>query len=288
MAEAGYADGFTLELPTMTGQNFETLMPYVTQQLALINIKVKQVPLSGANAIPDLLSGKYPVVLWQLGNLGNSALQIYIEATPDGWWNLQHVPNEYVDSRYKQILTADPATSKKLQQEINQYHGRPGLVRADGLHGHQLRLRRRQGLHPDPVGPGGVDAQAARLQVVHAQPALSKDNAVWRLQVMLLLKSVGRSLAVFLVVTFAAFCLMFRNGPGIARTTLGFGATPEAVQAQMAKLGPRPAAAGPVLGLATSAVTGDLGRSFYTSESVSAALSNRVPVTWRSSSSRCS
>ena len=36
----------------MTGQNFETLMPYVTQQLALINIKVKQVPLSGANAIP--------------------------------------------------------------------------------------------------------------------------------------------------------------------------------------------------------------------------------------------
>jgi peptide/nickel transport system substrate-binding protein len=31
------------------------------------------------------------------------------------------VPNEYVDSRYKQILTADPATSKKLQQEINQY-----------------------------------------------------------------------------------------------------------------------------------------------------------------------
>jgi peptide/nickel transport system substrate-binding protein len=121
MAEAGYADGFTLDLPTMTGQNFETLMPYVTQQLALINIKVKQVPLSGANAIPDLLSGKFPVVLWQLGNLGNSALQIYIESTPDGWWNLQHVPNEYVDSRWEQILTADPETSKKLQQEINQY-----------------------------------------------------------------------------------------------------------------------------------------------------------------------
>jgi peptide/nickel transport system substrate-binding protein len=121
MAEAGYTDGFTLELPTMTGQNFETLMPYVTQQLALINIKVKQVPLSGANAIPDLLSGKYPVVLWQLGNLGNSALQIYIESTPEGWWNLQHVPNDYVDSRWQQILTADPETSKKLQQEINQY-----------------------------------------------------------------------------------------------------------------------------------------------------------------------
>jgi peptide/nickel transport system substrate-binding protein len=121
MAEAGYADGFTLELPTMTGQNHETLMPYVTQQLAEINITVKQVPLSGANAIPDLLSGKFPVVLWQLGNLGNSAYQIYIESTPDGWWNLQHVPDEYVDSRWEQILTADAETSKQLQQEINTY-----------------------------------------------------------------------------------------------------------------------------------------------------------------------
>ena len=121
MAEAGYADGFTLELPTIAGQNFETLMPYVTQQLAQINIEVKQVPLSGANAIGDLLSGKYPVVLWQLGNLGNSALQIYIESTPDGWWNLEHQPDEYVDSRWEQIATADEATSKKLQQEINQY-----------------------------------------------------------------------------------------------------------------------------------------------------------------------
>jgi len=78
---------------------------------------------TSARVVPGtpILSGKYPVVLWQLGNLGNSALQIYIESTPEGWWNLQHVPNEYVDSRWEQILTADPETSKKLQQEINQY-----------------------------------------------------------------------------------------------------------------------------------------------------------------------
>jgi peptide/nickel transport system substrate-binding protein len=121
MAEAGYPDGFTLQLPTMEGQNLETLMPYVTQQLALLNIKVEQAPLSGANAIGDLLSGKYPVVLWQLGNFGNSAQQTYIESTPDGWWDLQHQPDDYVDSRWEQIQSADPATSKKLQQEINQY-----------------------------------------------------------------------------------------------------------------------------------------------------------------------
>jgi len=121
MSEAGYADGFTLELPTMEGQNFETLMPYVTQQLALINITVKQVPLSGANAIGDLLSGKYPVVLWQLGNFGNATLQTYIESTPEGWWDLEHQKDEYVDSRWEQIKTADAATTKQLLQEINQY-----------------------------------------------------------------------------------------------------------------------------------------------------------------------
>ena len=96
---------------------------------------------------------------------------------------------------------------------------------------------------------------------------------------MLLLKSVGRSLAVFLVVTFATFSLMFRNGPGIARTTLGFSATPEAVEAQMTKLGLDRPLLVQYWDWLTSAVTGDLGRSFYTSESVSGALSSRVPVT---------
>jgi peptide/nickel transport system substrate-binding protein len=121
MEEAGYADGFDLQLPTMEGQNFETLMPYVKEQLAQINVRVTEVPLSGANAIGDLLSGTYPVVLWQLGNMGNSALQIYIEATVPGWWELQDQPNEYIDSRWAQIATATPEESKRLQQEINQY-----------------------------------------------------------------------------------------------------------------------------------------------------------------------
>jgi peptide/nickel transport system substrate-binding protein len=121
MAEAGYAQGFDLQLPTMAGQNFETLMPYVTQQLALLNIKVQQVPLSGANAISDLLSGTYPVVLWQLGNYGNSKMDIFYQMVPDGFWDLSHQPDEYVDSRWEKIKSADAATQKTLQGEIGQY-----------------------------------------------------------------------------------------------------------------------------------------------------------------------
>lgn len=121
MSEAGYADGFELELPTMEGQNHETLMPYVTQQLAEINITVKQVPLSGANAISDLLSGKFPVVLWQLGNLGDSTYQIYVEATPEGWWDLQHEPDQFVGTRWDKLQTASDEEARTLEQEINRY-----------------------------------------------------------------------------------------------------------------------------------------------------------------------
>src|SRR5690349_1223042 len=94
-----------------------------------------------------------------------------------------------------------------------------------------------------------------------------------------LARNLARSLAVLLVVTFVTFSLMFGNGPGIAQATLGLGATPEAIQAQVVKLGldrPLIVQYGDWL---WSALHGDLGRSFYTGEQVSSALANRVPVT---------
>lgn len=121
MAQAGYANGFTLELPTMAGQNMDTLMPYVTQQLGLLNIKVTQVPLSGANAISDLLSGKYPVVLWQLGNEGESLADINVMVRSTGFWNLEHEKDATVDGLWQTILTGDAAARKTAEQAINKY-----------------------------------------------------------------------------------------------------------------------------------------------------------------------
>ncbi|KUO18129.1 ABC transporter substrate-binding protein [Streptomyces dysideae] len=121
MKKAGHQDGFTIELPTMAGQNFERLMPYVKQQLGLLNIKVKQVALSGANAIGDLLSGKYPVVLWQLGNLGESLADINTVVLSTGYWNLSHEKDATVDRLWKRILTGDESQRKTAQQEINKY-----------------------------------------------------------------------------------------------------------------------------------------------------------------------
>jgi peptide/nickel transport system permease protein len=97
---------------------------------------------------------------------------------------------------------------------------------------------------------------------------------VWSLLLKLL-----RALGVLLVVSFATFCLMFGNGPGIARAILGESATEADVQREVARLGldrPLLVQYGDWLG---DAVTGDLGRSFFTGQSVTEALSTRVPVT---------
>lgn len=94
-----------------------------------------------------------------------------------------------------------------------------------------------------------------------------------------LLKNLIRAVAVLVVVSFATFAMMFGNGTGVARSVLGFYASDEQVQAEVVRLG----LDRPLLiqygDWAASALTGDLGVSFYTGQPVVAALSNRVPVT---------
>jgi peptide/nickel transport system permease protein len=94
-----------------------------------------------------------------------------------------------------------------------------------------------------------------------------------------LAKRLVRSLAVFIVVTFATFSLMYSNGTGIAHAVLGLNATPEGIQAEVVKLGLDQPLLVQYWHWLTGLAHGDLGNSFYTSESVASALSNRVPVT---------
>jgi peptide/nickel transport system permease protein len=93
------------------------------------------------------------------------------------------------------------------------------------------------------------------------------------------LKKVVRAVAVLLVVTFATFVLMFGNGPGIARAVLGTQATEADIHTKMVNLGldqPLLVQYGKWL---RGLVTGDLGRSFFSGQTVNSALATRVPVT---------
>ncbi|MDX2913202.1 MULTISPECIES: ABC transporter permease [Streptomyces] len=93
------------------------------------------------------------------------------------------------------------------------------------------------------------------------------------------LRKLVRSVSVLLLVSFATFALMYGNGTGIARSVLGVRATESDVRAEVVKLGldrPLLVQYGDWL---KGVVTGDLGESFFTGESVTSALSSRVPVT---------
>ncbi|MFD3308632.1 ABC transporter substrate-binding protein [Streptomyces sp. NPDC058694] len=145
MAKAGYAKGFTVEIPFMQGQNLEALIPVVKQQLGLLNITVKQVTLSGPNAISELLSGKYPMPLWQLGNYGESLQDIADYVLPDGIWNVMHQPDPTVAKLYDKVLTSSGQESAAAQQEINRYISDQAwfvpMAYPDGFYAHSSKIR---------------------------------------------------------------------------------------------------------------------------------------------------
>jgi ABC-type transport system substrate-binding protein len=120
MAKAGFEDGFTFTVPTMEGQAWTVMLPYVKQQLALLNITVEEEALSGPDAIAQLLSGDYPVPLWNVGGAG-SLEDITVHVLPTGFWNVSHQADPTVDALWQQILTADEQSRVNLQQELNKY-----------------------------------------------------------------------------------------------------------------------------------------------------------------------
>ena len=120
MKQSGFEEGFTLTVPTMEGQAWTVMLPYVTQQLALLNIKVEQKALTGPSAIGDLLSGDYPAPLWTVGS-PSSLEDITIQVNSSGFWNVMHQPDAKVDALWQQILTGDQQQKVAAQQEIGKY-----------------------------------------------------------------------------------------------------------------------------------------------------------------------
>lgn len=121
MADAGYEDGFDLEIPSFKGVNLELLLPFVKEQLGQINIRVKEVPETGPDAIANILSGTYPVPLWQLGNYGDSKQDIVDYVLPTGIWNVSHQEDKTVAKLWDQVMTGSEEEQAQAQKDINQY-----------------------------------------------------------------------------------------------------------------------------------------------------------------------
>jgi peptide/nickel transport system permease protein len=91
--------------------------------------------------------------------------------------------------------------------------------------------------------------------------------------------SVLRAVAVFLVVTFATFAMLYANPTAIARNVLGVKATDAAVRAEAVRLGLDRPLLDQYRHWLTGLFHGDLGQSFFSGQPVAEALGIRVPVT---------
>ena len=85
MAEAGYADGFTMDMPVVPGIS-DTIMTFVAQQLGDIGITVNQVPVQIADYQGELGSGKFPAAWFSLGQLPAWSSYDFV-VSPDALYN---------------------------------------------------------------------------------------------------------------------------------------------------------------------------------------------------------
>jgi peptide/nickel transport system permease protein len=94
-----------------------------------------------------------------------------------------------------------------------------------------------------------------------------------------ILKRLASGIAVLLTVSALTFFLLYFSSGNIARNIVGDQASPEQVAAKEVELGLDQPLILRYFSWLGSAVQGDLGTSWFTSEPVTQALSNRVPVT---------
>lgn len=94
-----------------------------------------------------------------------------------------------------------------------------------------------------------------------------------------ILKRLAAGVALLFVISTLTFITLNFSSRNIARNLLGEFATPDAIVAKQAELGLDQPLITRYLDWLAGAVTGDLGRSWFTSEPVMSALGNRLPVT---------
>jgi peptide/nickel transport system substrate-binding protein len=121
MADAGFADGFDVEIPALTGLGItDTANPLIIQQLALLNIRVTEVPLSGPTLIADLLSGRFPLMYMTLGT-SSGLWDITQDIEPDSIWNFNRASDPKLQALLDVVQTQTGDEQKATLQEINQF-----------------------------------------------------------------------------------------------------------------------------------------------------------------------
>jgi peptide/nickel transport system substrate-binding protein len=120
LAEAGFPDGFTLQMPQVPiGPN--TVYDLIRQYLGDVGITVEytQVPLN--NAIADILGAKYPAAFFILQMDPTAWQTANFSITQASTWNVFHQPDPTVDQLVATIQRGTEEEAAAASQELNQY-----------------------------------------------------------------------------------------------------------------------------------------------------------------------
>lgn len=119
LAEAGYPDGLTLAMPTLSVFG-TTTYALIAQQLADVGITVEPTDVPVGNFFADLLAPKYPASFMALEQNPDWQL-IQFMIAPTASFNPFKSQDPQVDKYLKQIQYGDEATQAAVAKELNTY-----------------------------------------------------------------------------------------------------------------------------------------------------------------------
>ncbi|WP_181034327.1 ABC transporter substrate-binding protein [Arthrobacter sp. GMC3] len=116
MADAGYADGFTVTMPDSPG--FATVNPILEQTLLKLNIKTEWVKVAPDALGGQILAGKFPMFVFNLGS--QSAWQdIQKVALPTSPWNTAKVNSAELNALIEKAQFATGSEQDTAMQAVN-------------------------------------------------------------------------------------------------------------------------------------------------------------------------
>ncbi|WP_326701122.1 ABC transporter substrate-binding protein [Streptomyces sp. NBC_01754] len=120
LAEAGYADGFSLKMPSSS--DIDPAIPQVvSDQLAVVGIKVNWTNVPSAQYQPEQQSGKYSAAYTAFGQQVVSWGNVSQLVTEKGPWNVFGSQDDKIDGLLSKITTSSGDGAEAAYQELNTY-----------------------------------------------------------------------------------------------------------------------------------------------------------------------
>ncbi|WP_062293067.1 ABC transporter substrate-binding protein [Demequina phytophila] len=117
LAEAGYADGLEITMPSTAAFN-QSWLTLVQQQLADVGITVVYEDVAPANFISDMVAGKWPATIMILQQDPSDFQLASFQIAADATFNFLHYEDPTVEDLIGQIQLGDEAAGAELNQYI--------------------------------------------------------------------------------------------------------------------------------------------------------------------------